>query len=167
MYRFSPFRQAWFSVLFLSGVIALLVVPSLPATADTVKAKGTIVAADNINPNFQGRPSPVRLVLYQLASADAFQNADFRSVYDENSDVLGDDLLKRSVQILQPDETVEFEEEFEEGTRYLGVVAGFRNLEQAEWRSVVELEEKGLFSLHRNNRLTIEIDELSVKVTLE
>lgn len=152
--------------LVLLAVAAAIAVPAI-AWAQKVKVKAAIVAAEDVNPNVQGRPSPVRLILYQLAAADAFNDADFMAVYDPESDVLGDDLLKRTPHMIQPGQTLEFEEEFEEGTQFLGVIAGFRDIENAEWRTVVGLEASRFFSLRRSNKLTIAISALSVEVIVE
>ena len=149
--------------------LLLLCVLALPAHGDDkVKVKGQIATAAELNPDYQGRPSPVNLILFQLAAADAFQNADFFALYDPDAKVLGGDLIERTQMLLQPGEERPLEAEFDEKARFIGVVAAFRDIEDAQWRGLVELPEKGFFkSFFSRKKLLIEVDALAVSVKLE
>ena len=52
------------------------------------------VAAD-INPDIEGRPSPVIIRVYELASKTVFENQDFFALYDNPEAILRTDLLKK------------------------------------------------------------------------
>lgn len=137
------------------------------ALADTVEVKGEIVSDAGINP-VQGRPSPVNIVLFQLKSADEFRNADFFSLYDNDSDVLGSDLIDQTRMQLQPGEIRPLEAEIDEEARYLGVIAAFRDIENAQWRTLVELPQKGfLRRAFSRDRLLIRLDALAVAASIE
>src|SRR5690606_22086490 len=49
--------------------------------------------AADLNPDPNGRPSPVVMRLYHLASSTAFGSADFLQLYENESASLGPDLL--------------------------------------------------------------------------
>jgi type VI secretion system protein VasD len=150
------------------ALLAACLLASGSAFAGKVEIKGQIVAAAELNPDYQGRPSPVNLIVFQLASADAFQNADFFSLYDPQSGVLGGDLIDRSQMLLQPGEMRPFEAELDEEARYIGVIAAFRDIESAQWRSLVELPQKGFFKkVFSRDKFSIELDALAVTVKVE
>jgi type VI secretion system protein VasD len=150
--------------LFLVLAALLLAHPDANA-AKTVKVKVALTAAEDLNPDYQGRPSPVNLIVFQLTSADAFSTLDFFSLFDPEAAALGGDMLSRTQMLLQPGEVREWEADFEKETRYVGVIAAYRDIENAQWRAVVELPEKGLIGrFFKKNKLYIAVDSLAVTV---
>lgn len=148
--------------------IALCVAAPAAHAGGKVKVKGQISASAQLNPDYQGRPSPIVLILFQLKSAETFKNADFFSLYDPDSHVLGGDLIGRSQMMLQPGEMRPFEAEFDEAARYIGVVAAFRDIEKAEWRGLVELPQKGFFKhLFSHSKFVIKLDPLALSARIE
>lgn len=156
-------RGALIGLFFI--VAALLAAQPDANAAKTVKVKVALTAAEDLNPDFQGRPSPVNLIVFQLKSADAFNTLDFFSLFDPEAAALGGDMLSRTQMLLQPGEVREWEADFEKETRFVGVIAAFRDIENAQWRSVVELPEKGLIGrFFKKNKLRITVDSLAVSV---
>jgi type VI secretion system protein VasD len=138
---------------------------STAEAAKTVKVKAEITAAENLNPDYKGRPSPVNIIVFQLASADTFQNADFFSLFEADSAVLADDMLGRTQILLKPGEVREWNPEFSKETRYVGVIAAYRDIENAQWRGLVELPKRGFIGkFFRKNKLRITVDSLAVSV---
>jgi type VI secretion system protein VasD len=90
---------------------------------------------ENINPDMNGRPSPVVVRLYELNSLTAFNSADFFSLYDKDRQTLGNELLAVQELSLMPDERRQLKRTLQADTRYLGVIAAFRDLEHSKWRS--------------------------------
>lgn len=157
----------WWRTASLLPLVITMWAP-VPAHADTVTVKGQIVTAEDLNPDYRGRPSPVSLILFQLKSAEAFNNADFFSLYDPDSAILGGDLIQRSQRMLQPGQSFEIEEEFDEEARYVGFVAAYRDIETAQWRGLIELPQKGFFkSFFSRSKLMIELQSLAVLVAME
>jgi type VI secretion system protein VasD len=155
--------EAWLPML-----AAALVFAAPAAHAAKVKVKGELATAADLNPDYRGRPSPIVLIVFQLTAADAFQNADFFSLYDPDAAVLGGDLLDRSQMMLQPGDARPFEAEFDEEARYIGVVAAFRDIENAQWRGLVELPQKGFFrNFFSRSKFLIELEALALSVSLE
>lgn len=147
---------------------ALLLVHPDANAAKTVKVKVALTAAEDLNPDYQGRASPVNIIVFQLTSADAFMAEDFFSLFDPESTALGGDVLSRTQMLLQPGEVREWEADFEKVSRYVGVIAAFRDIENAQWRSVVELPKKGLIGrFFKKNKLRITVDSLAVTVAIK
>jgi type VI secretion system protein VasD len=138
------------------------------AMADKVKVKTEISAAAEVNPDRNGRASPVVLLMFQLSAVDAFQNADFFSLYDPAAGIIAADLIERSELTLQPGEVKPLEIEFDEEARFLGLVAVFRDIEKAQWRGVVPLPDKGfLKKVFSRDKLVIQLEALAVTATIE
>lgn len=154
---------ARFGLLLLA--VALLIAQPDAHAAKTIKVKAALTAAEDLNPDWKGRPSPVNIIVFQLASADAFNNADFFSLFEPEAAVLGGDVLARTQILLQPGEVREWVADFEKETRFVGVIAAFRDIENAQWRSIVELPRKGFIGrFFKKNKLRITVDTLAVTV---
>lgn len=164
----APMRRGgplWSGLLVVLSATALLVANSPAQAAKKVKVKAVVTAVEELNPDYKGRPSPVNIIVFQLASADAFANADFFSLFEPEAAVLGGDMLAKTQILLQPGEKREWVAEFDKGTRYVGVIAAFRDIENAQWRASVELPKKGFFTkFFKKNKLRIAVDTLTVSV---
>ncbi len=148
--------------------LLLAITAGVPVHAAKVNVKGEIRAAADLNPDSEGRPSPVVLMIFQLKAPESFRNADFFSLYAPDAAVLGADLVERSQILVRPGSAVPLETEFDEEARYVGFVAAFRDIENAQWRGVIELPQKGFFrSFFSRSRLLIELDSLALSVKVE
>lgn len=96
-----------------------------------------IIATTNLNPDLNSRPSPVVVRVYQLKTPGKFEAADFNSLYHNDTATLGSDLVKRDEYILRPGELQQFKNEPEKDANYLAVVAAFRNIDSAGWKSQI------------------------------
>jgi type VI secretion system protein VasD len=136
--------------------------------ADKVKVKTEITAAADLNPDRNGRPSPVVLLMFQLKAIDAFKNADYFSLSDPDAAIIAADMIERTELSLQPGEVRPFEAEFDEEARYVGFVTSFRDVERAEWRAIVELPDKGfLKKVFSRDKLVIQLRSLAVTAAIE
>jgi type VI secretion system protein VasD len=99
-----------------------------------------IVDADElINPNTESQPSPVLLRIYELKSLNAFQQATFFELLDNDTALLGQDMVaKREIEI-KPGERQAFDRATPVDSRFIGVIAGFRENDKATWRASLEL----------------------------
>jgi len=96
-------------------------------------------AATNLNPDDSGRPSPLRVRLYELKSASGFNGQDFFSLYERDKDVLGPDLVAREEIQVEPGMQKNFTRKLSPDTKFLGVLAPYRNIERAKWRASMEV----------------------------
>jgi len=132
--------------------------------------EGELIAADNINPNRQGRASPVTVAIFHLKSADAFQSMDFFNLFDADSGAIDADLIQRTNMQIQPGESLPIASEFDPETTHIGVLAAFRDIDNADWRTVLPLPEKKLtekLNPFSDKRLVVRVDDLSVSATVE
>ena len=123
-----------------------------------IPSRGKIIASSHINPDPEGRPSPVVLRVYELRAADVFRSADFFALYRNSKQVLGRDLLAWQEFELRPGEVRDFTRHLPVGTRFVGVVAAFRDLDRARWRGLIPITGKSKVNLQiRLERLAVSV----------
>lgn len=123
------------------------------------KLQVTILASPLINPDLDGRPSPVVVRLYQLGSADGFKNADFARLYEDDSKALGKALLGSTETFVEPGGIkVLSSPKVNPDTTFIGVVVGFRDFGDAKWRAVFPLKgDKKIDLVCSITRLAVEL----------
>jgi type VI secretion system protein VasD len=150
----------------MRGVVPwLLVACSIALTGGCGSAppllQGSIKADPTINPDLHGRPSPVVVRVYELKSLEAFNGADFFSLFDKESETLGSELVGREEYDLRPAETRPYKRQLQPDTKFIGVVAAFRDLENSRWRQAAPVPAK------RSVTLTIGIEARAVTVAVK
>ena len=118
----------------------------------------TIQAADDLNPNRKGRPSPVVIYIYELSDGAPFDEADFYSIYDNESETIGAVLLGKLDLELSPGETRKLERTLKAETRHLGILAAYRDIDNAKWRASMPMPE------HSKIELKLNLDRLSISL---
>lgn len=99
-----------------------------------------VASYSNVNPDHSGRPSPVIVKVYEMRSDLAFKQSDFIPLFMTPVQVLGADLLAVDELVLIPGEARRITYEPAEQTRFLGILAGFRQMERAEWKAVTPID---------------------------
>ena len=102
--------------------LAMLAVLALLAGCSTLspysrltKLDLALSAGERVNPDLNGRPSPVVVRLFELKHPVAFENADFFSLYERPKETLDPDLVTSEELELRPGERVELKLSVEEG----------------------------------------------------
>ena len=144
------------TTLFTTGRMALALLlsgcSSLSPYSDLTKLQLTLSASDQLNPDLNGRPSPIVVRLFELKHPVAFENADFFSLYERAKESLAPDLVISEELELRPGEQVALRLSVEPGSRYVGVLAAYRDLDQAQWRYVIQITPQSL----NNAELTLD-----------
>ena len=97
-------------------------------------------AANYLNPDIYKHSSPVVVTIYQLKSPTTFQQANFYALSNNPVGVLGADLLDKQEIELRPKQTQKLKIPLSPETNYIGLIASFRNPDQAQWRKLVKVE---------------------------
>jgi len=108
-----------------------------PAPPKPVKTRLTIAATADSNPDASGRPSPVVVRVYQLKADTAFSGAEFFALFDDEMKVLGPDLIGRSEYLLAPSEKRTMELDVSADAHFVGIIAAYRDIRNAQWRTIV------------------------------
>ena len=120
----------------LSVVLALGACGGGPRQADPTTISITLRASKDVNAG--GLPIVVRV--YELKTVGGFESADFFSLYDDEQATLGSDLLAREQLDIRPDSARDLVRKADPSAQYLGVLAAFRDIDEARWKSVFPLE---------------------------
>lgn len=119
----------------------------------------SIKAAEDINPDGDGKPAPALVRVYQLASPVKFENADFFLLFEKEKETLGADLVGREEIAVAPGETKTLNQPLKPNVTHIGVVAAFRDIDKATWRAVVDVPPNGTTKLESEvEKLTIDLE---------
>jgi type VI secretion system protein VasD len=132
-----------------------------------------VVQADaKVNPDSYGRPSPTKVVFYELKSPDTFETADFFSLSQKDQATLGGDMLSREEFFLRPGDSKTLTRKGIPETTTLAVYVEFRDIDKSIWHATATVpppEQPGMFSSlsfssgPKQKNYQIQIDQHSVK----
>lgn len=155
------------TVQWLSTVGGALLVAAVASSCSTDKSSKTtpinfVIEADEfVNPNSHGKPSPVVVRIYELKSTASFTQAQFLELFDDDAKRLGADLVARREVELTPGEKVDFERDAPLETRNVGVIAGFRSGNAAQWRTTAEIKPD------HDNQVSVKVTAQAVSIEAE
>ncbi|WP_374568573.1 type VI secretion system lipoprotein TssJ [Ideonella sp.] len=149
-------RGWWFG----SACVAAVLMVGCASAPKPTKVSGTVVATATVNPSASMRPSPLMLRVYELKTATAFNGADFMSLYQRDQAELAAELVAREEMTLAPGESKPWAKMLSPDTKFIGVVAAYRDLEHARWRAIAAVEPG------KAQKVVIRADALAVTVTV-
>jgi len=132
-----------------------------------------VVQADaKANPDSYGRPSPTKVVFYELKSPVTFENTDFFSLSQKDQATLGGDMLSREEFFLRPGDSKTLSRKGLPETTSLAVFVEFRDIDKSIWHATANVpppDAPGMFSSiglgggSKQKNYQIQIDQHSVK----
>jgi type VI secretion system protein VasD len=128
----------------LGCVLVLAACATSRSDEPPVRTKTFLQAEPDLNPDATGRASPVVLRVFELKSDAEFLSADFFALYERERESLGSSLLSRQEFVLQPGESRELFLPVPRDAAYIGVVAAFRDIRVAKWRTIARAPHKGM-----------------------
>ncbi|WP_244830359.1 type VI secretion system lipoprotein TssJ [Caballeronia sp. TF1N1] len=124
-------------VVFLSALFVAACKSAPPAPPPPTIVRVSVSALPTANPDHMGRPSPVLVRVYELKTTAAFDSADFFTLYGKDQATLGGDLNAKNEFLLKPGDSRIVEQPVQPGTKFVAVVAAYRDIERSRWRSTV------------------------------
>src|SRR5690625_4278284 len=85
-------------------------------------AKVEMVGVQTLNPDADGRPSPLSVLVMELSSRTVFDSLDFDAAFTNGETVLGDDLLSFSEHVILPGQRLEHKIELSRSANYVAIV---------------------------------------------
>jgi type VI secretion system protein VasD len=140
-------RRRAFGVGVLGALVGLLAGCAKPPPPPPPPPPGvielTIKAGGDINPDVDGRASPVVVRVYQLASDAKFNAVDFFQLFDKEAATLGADLIGREEVVVSPGDTKKLSSPLKPNAQFVGIAAAFRDIDKAQWRATVDVPPNG------------------------
>lgn len=155
-FTFPQDRRRW--MLSATGVAVAVALPgcslfsSGPATLST-----TVVASAQVNPDARRRPSPVVVRVFELKAPTLFEQADFVSLFEKDQAVLAAEFVSREEFVLRPGDSKPINKPLSPDTKFIGVMAAFRELERARWRAVVPVV------ANKKNVIELKLDGIAIQ----
>ena len=143
--------------------VCVALVSSTVACGKLFGAKPTVVdldlrAASNLNPDANGRASPLRLRFYELKSVSVFNGADFFSLYEHDKEVLAADLVVREEIQIEPGMQKRFTRKPGPDTKFFAVLAPYRDIDHAKWRAALEIR------ANKTSEVELSVERLAVSL---
>ena len=129
--------------------------PPLPPTIVNLQ----INPAADLNADINGNGAPLMLRVYELREQSNFKSSDFFALFNDDKATLASDLARKQELLLQPGEAKKLSIQPDDDVRFLGLFAGFRQLDTAQWRAVAHFkvhETQTLVVTLKNNQMTLE-----------
>lgn len=127
----------------------------------------SINATSDMNPDSEGRASPIVFRVYQLAESKAFKEKDFFDLFEDDKEHLAESLIKSNEMELNPNESQVLTLTLDSNTKYIGFLAAYRNIETAKWRETQAVTPKTLAGIpvYGKYRFTVNLNKNKIVVT--
>ena len=120
---------------FISTLLGCSLIKPIPNTFNIA-----INADSKVNPDKDGRSSPVVLRIYELKSNKIYNSLDFFDIYDNDKEVLKDEFIKKQEMELNPNESRKIDFVLNKDTKFVGFLVAYQNIDSAKWRETVSVE---------------------------
>jgi type VI secretion system protein VasD len=121
--------------------------PEIPVGANKDQpsvATVTLYAEAGVNKNGFGQPSPVDVWLYQLSDDGKLKTIDFMTMSADPKTALGTSYISHKDFQIEPGKAKIVDDwEFDKDARFIGVAAGYQNIDKVNWRAVEDVHPKG------------------------
>lgn len=142
----------------LLGAILVASIVGCQKEAPPTRFEATVQAAEDLNPTSDGRAAPLLVRLYPLRARGAFDSADFFSVYEQGDVLLAADATAPAEELnMLPGQSRPVQLELSDDTRFIAVLAAYRDVDNATWRAVLPVK------ANTTNVADIQLDALAVK----
>jgi type VI secretion system protein VasD len=146
--------EVWSTIAIACGAFLAACSSAPPSTPVEL----TFVAAGDVNPDASGRAAPIIVRLYQLGATGTFERVDYFQLHDQEQALLGQDLLDRQELPLLPGATQQVAFEAKPGTKAIGVIASYRDIDKALWRADAPI------ATGQKTKLKVQVDKLKVSI---
>jgi len=98
-------------------------------------------AAASLNPDAEGRASPLVVRVYELTDDSAFAASDFFALWNQEKIVLAATPAKRQEFLLAPGGMATASLKLDPAVQQIGIAAAFRDIRNSNWRVVVPVSQ--------------------------
>jgi type VI secretion system protein VasD len=166
LYKLVTALIAWTFVVMLGACASSDPDPKTPK--EPLRLEMSVKAGSDVNPDDRGRAAPIVVRVYELKNAETFKSQDFVSLQEKDKALLADDINARDEFLLRPGDSKVFRRKPDSTTRVIGVLAAYRDLPNAVWRTTYDLPEARDAAWYRRDsklHLNINLGAKAIKVT--
>lgn len=148
-----------FLILVLSGCNGIPFISSngeLPDTLPGTRVVLEVSVAEDANPDNQERRLPISVSVYEIKAPSEFKRQDFFQLAESEPTLVSQGYARLDRYDLVGGEALEREQILNDAATHLGVVAGYRLLDQSNWQSVVAIQPGTI------NYLQLSVERLSL-----
>ncbi len=137
----TALRRASRVMLSSVAAVALAACASAPPPPPEPIDLAIEVTADaTVNPDLEGRPSPLAVRVYLLTGPEAIAEADLLALWQAESASLAGTLVERRDFVLAPGATATAQVEVPDRVTTIAVAAAYRNFRDSVWRVVLPVD---------------------------
>lgn len=125
-----------------------------------------IITNEKINPDINGRPSPLLIYIYSVSDSEYFLIQNYFGI-TEDTDIknnLSSTLIDNFT--VNPESQITRKYTFSKEEKYIGVIAGFRDINNSLWKIVLDKKELKLNFISKifmkNKHLQIQINDKQI-----
>ena len=97
-------------------------------------------SSSDLNPDADGRASPLVLRIYELSDDKLFKESEFFDLYDNDTEILEKAIVNKQEIELNPNESRKLELPLADETKFIGFLAAYRDIESATWRELHDVK---------------------------
>lgn len=116
-----------------------------------------INTAKDVNQDANGQASPIQIKIYELSSRSTFDNLNFERAFYDAKTFLSDELLSEYDFTLQPKETLEHTINLQKTAKYVAILAGYIDIDNARWKHTYTVKSKS-YQSHKITLNTLHIE---------
>ena len=118
----------------------------------------SVLSGSRQNLDTSDNATPIVVELIEMKQPDAFKQADFFSLYTHPQHVLGSDYVASEKQVFVPKGIQTLKLRLHQGSRYIGVVAAYQDINHVIWQQLITLAPK------EKNSVTLTLTQGGVSV---
>lgn len=135
-------NKIFFSTLLSLTIFGITILLDSCANSTGAKANIYMHSAQYLNPDIDGKPSPIVVSIYALKTPFQFNQATYNQLDNNAAAILNTNLIDRQSIELRPATQRKTIQMITPNTHYLGITAAYRNIDIANWRNVIKVPKK-------------------------
>lgn len=125
---------------YLLIIFLILGIQGCATSENAPQIKTTYFANAQVNPNIMNKPAPLVVTMYQLKTDSIIKNTDFISLYTDPKAALESSIISREQIEIKPNQQIETTQDLDPDTRYLAIIAAYRDIDNAQWRKLIKVK---------------------------
>jgi type VI secretion system protein VasD len=150
----------------LALMCALVGCKSAPPPLKPLQISMQVSASTDVNPDLNGKAAPIVVRIYQLKDDAAFTAAAFFALFDQEQITLGPALIERREYELSPGEQRTFDYPVSNDAHFIGAVAAFRDIRNAQWRVLTPAPKQELQKVAKKVQLVVAVSQLQITLSM-